>query len=213
MSSLRPLDVPTANAMVAGQSATLPAAVDEAGLFSAAECARIIALRDRLGFDAARVEGRAQAHDGPLVREVAAEIRLTERTHVVHNADHAWIYDRIAERVERVNDATWQFRISHMEPLQLLTYRDGGHYAWHTDLGARGLISLRKISVTVQLSAGEDYEGGDLEIMHGGRTHVPPRPVGSAVLFPSWQPHRVTPVTRGVRHALVLWVVGKKSLR
>lgn len=213
MSRLRPLDPPTYEAMVASQTTPLPAAVDELEVFTPAECRRIIGLRDTLGFDLARVESRDQGGDGPLVREVADEIRRTERTHVVHNAAHAWIFDRLAALVGRVNDATWQFRISHMEPLQLLTYRDGGHYAWHADLGARGLMALRKISVTVQLSDGADYDGGDLEIMHGGRTHRPPRPVGSAVLFPSWQPHRVTPVTRGVRHALVLWVVGKKSLR
>ena len=29
----------------------------------------------------------------------------------------------------------------------------------------------------------------------------------------AWQPHRVTPVTRGVRYALVLWTIGKRPLR
>lgn len=213
MPALLPLDIATARALTERPDASLPAAVDELAVFSPEECARIVRLRDTLGFDLARVESREQAAQGPLLRDVALEIRNTERTHLVHNRDHAWIFDRLAALVERVNTATWDFRIQYMEPLQLLSYPVGGHYAWHTDLGARGLISLRKISVTVQLSPGEDYEGGDLEILHGGRVHTPPRPVGSAVLFPSWQPHRVTPVTAGVRRALVLWVIGKKSLR
>lgn len=218
MPSLLPLDLPTARALTerpdpSGPAATLPAAVDELAVFSPEECRRIVALRDTLGFDQARVESREQTHEGPLRRDLSPEIRNTERTHVLHSRDHAWIYDRLAALVERINAATWDFRIHYMEPLQLLSYPVGGHYAWHTDLGARGLLALRKISVTVQLSPGEDYQGGDLEILHGGRVHIPPRPVGSAVLFPSWQPHRVTPVTGGVRRALVLWIVGKKSLR
>ena len=73
-------------------------------------------------------------------------------------------------------------------------------------------MALRKLSLTVQLSDGIGYDGGDLEIRVGGRCRslLGPSP---AVLFPSWQPHRVTPVDRGTRHALVCWIVGKRSLR
>jgi PKHD-type hydroxylase len=35
-----------------------------------------------------------------------------------------------------------------------------------------------------------------------------PKQKGAAVLFPSFLLHRVTPVTRGTRKSLVLWVGG-----
>lgn len=209
MAGLAPLDIDVARAIVQAHTARLVSAVERAGVFTPAECARIIARRDVLGFDQARVESR----DRPQDRQVDEQVRQTERTHLVHGPEHAWIYDRLDRLVTEVNDATWQFKLSHMEPLQLLTYREGGHYGWHADLGVQGIMGLRKVSVTVQLSPQEDYDGGVLELQSGGRVLTPERPVGSAVLFPAWQPHRVTPVTRGVRHALVLWVVGKRSLR
>jgi PKHD-type hydroxylase len=33
---------------------------------------------------------------------------------------------------------------------------------------------------------------------------------GSVLLFPSWILHRVTPVTKGVRKSIVVWVTGPK---
>jgi len=195
--------------MVSGQSATLVAAAESHEVFSPEECGRIVALRDLLGWDQARVEARSDSMD----REVESTIRETERTHLLASKKTEWIYQRLAQTVERVNGETWQLRISHMEPIQLLRYPVGGHYSWHTDLGARGVISLRKVSLTLLLSPPEDFEGGQLELQAGGQVLMPDLRQGSTVLFPAWQRHRVTPVTRGMRDALVLWVVSKRSLR
>ena len=195
--------------MVSSQGARLVAAAESHGVFTPEECLRIVALREHLGWDPARVEARI----APDKREVAAAIRDTQRTHLLAGKTTQWIYDRLAQTVERVNGETWQLRISHMEPLQLLRYPVGGHYDWHTDLGAQGVISLRKVSVTVLLSPPEDFEGGQLELQVGSQVLQPPLRQGSAVLFPAWQQHRVAPVTAGTRDALVLWVVGKRSLR
>jgi PKHD-type hydroxylase len=210
MARLQPLDMPTARALVAGSDADLPAAVDAHGVFTAEECARIIGLQRTLGTDVARIAGRDAARGD---RTVDPAIRRTDRTHILPGKAQQWIHDRLTQLVERENAAHWRFRLTHLEPPQLLRYPTGGHYAWHTDLGATGLMALRKLSLTVQLSDGETYEGGELEVQVGGRTVSPPRPLGSAILFPAWQPHRVTPVTSGTRHALVCWIIGKRSLR
>jgi PKHD-type hydroxylase len=45
--------------------------------------------------------------------------------------------------------------------IALYTSRVRGHYDWHIDLGTRH-FSRRKISMSVQLSAANDYDGGDL---------------------------------------------------
>jgi len=82
-----------------------------------------------------------------------------------------------------------------------------GHYDWHIDLGT-GRFSRRKLSLSVQLSAADAYEGGDLEFHLSGLDHVKMRQQGTLIAFPSFLEHRVTPVTRGERFSLVGWVDG-----
>lgn len=75
----------------------------------------------------------------------------------------------------------------------------------------------RKLSVTVNLSDPNTYEGGDL--MFDAGEHAEDgvkeiiakeiRPRGSVCIFPSFVPHCVTPVTKGVRHSLVMWSLGR----
>jgi len=191
-------------------------AVELDGVFSPDECDRIIGRRAALGFDAARIPVRRYclAPTGPeRAYEVDRAVRATERTHLLPGRERAWIFDRLAAIVEAANARTWNFRLSFMEPLQLLAYPVGGHFQWHSDLGDRGLSSLRKVSATVLLSDPASYEGGDLQLFKGGEELAPGRGHGKAVLFPSYQNHRVTPVTRGTRYVLILWTLGKNSLR
>ena len=60
----------------------------------------------------------------------------------------------------------------------------------------------------MQLSNGDDYEGGELEFLNVD-TPVLHRSIGSITIFPSYLPHRVKPVTEGVRHSLVAWIHGQ----
>merc|ERR1719161_3505678 len=82
---------------------------------------------------------------------------------------------------------------------------DRGHYDWHEDVGLHGGTSSRVLSASVQLSDGASYKGGDLSLRWGTNLDVAPRTQGTVVLFPSEVSHRVTPVTAGERHSLVLW--------
>ena len=63
----------------------------------------------------------------------------------------------------------------------------------------------RKISMSLVLSDPDEYEGGQLEIW-GKSIDVYKK--GSIIFFPSWMPHRVTPVTKGTRYSLVMWFIG-----
>jgi PKHD-type hydroxylase len=62
--------------------------------------------------------------------------------------------------------------------------------------------------MTVQLTDGTDYQGGDFEIMRGRDIEQLPKGKGTVLIFPSYLLHRVTPVTSGVRKSLVLWLGG-----
>jgi len=139
-----------------------------------------------------------------------------------------WVYELVEPWVYRANEeAGWNFDVELMQSLQFGIYPVGGRYDWHLDQTGRvydqkddvapsfhGLI--RKISFSLQLSEPSDYEGGDLEIEAGipsdaKRVEVPDpdRKRGTLVVFPSFYPHRVTPVTRGTRYSLVSWLCGK----
>lgn len=119
-----------------------------------------------------------------------------------------WIYERISQLVGEAN-SIWKFDIHSMpEAIQYTEYfDDGGHYDWHTDIGPDEL-SIRKISVTIQLSDSDEYEGGEMQFLRGGTPENGPRGKGVAILFPSYILHRVTPITKGTRRSLVLWLGG-----
>ena len=76
---------------------------------------------------------------------------------------------------------------------------------------------IRKISLTINLNSPGDYEGGDLKFDFGEHTEDGQRfhtceeirPQGSIIVFPSFLPHCVTPVTKGTRYSLVLWCLGR----
>jgi predicted 2-oxoglutarate/Fe(II)-dependent dioxygenase YbiX len=124
---------------------------------------------------------------------------------------YRWLYERVWTAAQECNRLFFNVDISAVEGnLQLARYdsSDQGFYDWHTDFA--GFRPLRKISVSVQLSRAEDYEGGDLELLFGNRPEPMERTRGAFIAFPSFVLHRVTPVTRGTRWSLVAWVLGNR---
>lgn len=89
-------------------------------------------------------------------------------------------------------------------------YRAGrGHFHWHNDYSHESDESPRKLTVIIQLSEADEYEGGDLEVF-GALTTVLPRDRGSVICLPSFVPHRVTAVTSGMRRVIVAWIAGPR---
>jgi PKHD-type hydroxylase len=75
---------------------------------------------------------------------------------------------------------------------------------------------VRKISMTLNLTEPEKYSGGNLKFDFGPHNHdfryfecTESRKQGSLIFFPSFVYHTVTPVTKGTRYSLVMWVLGK----
>lgn len=119
-----------------------------------------------------------------------------------------WLYDRLAQACIQVNSNRFKFDIKGFQTeLQLAKYEDGGFFDWHMDFGS-GNISNRKLSITVQLSDPDEYEGGNLQFLVNQNTVDAPREKGTAVIFPSFFPHRVLPVTKGCRMSVVGWIGG-----
>jgi len=125
-----------------------------------------------------------------------------------HN-QHTWIREKIDGIIKQSNDIL-KFHIDgSFEPFQYTLYDQGGdHYDSHIDLGPSGMSSHRKLSVVVMLN--DNYEGGQLEIYNSNLPISLTLPFNSAIVFPSYLLHRVTPVTAGVRKTLVCWYHGPK---
>jgi PKHD-type hydroxylase len=140
------------------------------------------------------------------------DVRSSRIKWIPKNKQWEWLYQKLMNMAVDANDNLWDFDlISADEKIQYTEYLadDEGHYTWHQDIGP-GMASQRKVSITVQLSESDEYEGGDLELWRGGNNVVTAeRGAGVTVLFPSYLMHRVTKVTKGKRRSFVLWVGGQ----
>ena len=72
------------------------------------------------------------------------------------------------------------------------------------------MVQPRKLSLSLALN--DDFEGGEFQINEGKETNpiTVPMHKGRVVLFPSFMIHRVTPITKGTRKSIVVWVNGPK---
>lgn len=159
-------------------------------------------------------------------KNMLSDSEKEEHNEKIRSSNTEWIRDKWAFRelyplIEYANKS-WGFNISRYEDIQFTEYQARGHYNWHND-SIKNPMSLenmqRKLSMSVQLSKPEDYEGGDLKFNLRGLnssnedTIMSPPPnfkqQGSIVVFPSFLWHKVEPVTKGVRYSLVMWALGE----
>ncbi len=163
--------------------------------FTPDECERIIGMHESLS---------GQTSVMPGVRDCGI-------FWVPPSTETAWVFDRIRGVVDAYNEIYGFELDERMGALQLTRYTKGQRYDWHMDLGA-GPMSLRKISVSVELTAAGRYERGGVEVFYGDTLFHAPLRQGDMLLFPSFIMHRALPVRNGVRWSLVSWLTGTRSL-
>ena len=166
--------------------------------FDTADCDRLIAIAEA-----------APGEPGPVYGGTGKEIDRSRRDvrTVLRDRDEAseWLFGRLDLLFESAAEAFGLPVGPVAEPVQLLRYDAGSHFAmWHTDAGLESQ-ERRRISMSVELSERADYEGGELEVVPDVMNRPRTLPRGSAQLFPSRALHHVTPVIRGRRWALVAW--------
>jgi PKHD-type hydroxylase len=150
-----------------------------------------------------------------------------------------WLYDLVWPYLLEANkESGWNWDIEWAEGFQFTKYTKDGLYNWHNDGGSdhygkylkdnKDLPNpctddptfegrVRKISMTMNLTDPKEYDGGKLKF-DLSKTHDSGIDImeieeinrkGSIVFFPSFMSHTITPITRGTRYSLVLWVLGQ----
>lgn len=168
---------------------------------SDARCDELVALGSSLPPEDPTVVGQDVLRDHRV--GIAHMLPANGRTRPVYEL--VW---RVAVDASRRHYALALAGISRMP--QYVEYHEGrGHFDWHNDYSHELEESPRKMTVIIQLSRGDDYEGGDLEVFAAVPT-VLPRTRGTIVCLPSFVPHRVTAVHTGIRKVIVAWIAGPR---
>jgi hypothetical protein len=106
----------------------------------------------------------------------------------------------------QVNHQVWQYHITHSNQSEFLMYDIHGKYETHTDTFHARSNETRKLTVLAFLN--DDFEGGKFYIQNSHQRMYPQQTPGTVLVFPSFMPHGVEPVTKGVRYSVVTWMIG-----
>lgn len=169
--------------------------------FSRGECDRIIAATTQIPTEEALLVGRNRNHN----------LRNAELVWMDNVDGMGWVMDRLIDLVRASNVKQFDFDLREFaESPQVASYKatEGGHFAWHSDIGDGPTARKRKLTLVLQLSNSASYEGGDLEVMPGAQVLAADRAQGCVSIFPSFSLHQVTPVKRGIRHSMTVWAHG-----
>ena len=171
-------------------------------------CDSIIAEGDKLISGDGRIGGTPVGNNGVVDPS-------TRNTNISFFAEGHWVeglcvhYAMLANRSSK-----WNFVLDGPQNVQYARYFPGQHYKPHKDDTIQPNVSqtMRKLSVSIQLSDPDSYSGGDFVIEDNTpgifNKLLKFRKRGSVIVFPSLVTHGVEPVIQGVRHSVVCWVTG-----
>jgi PKHD-type hydroxylase len=121
-----------------------------------------------------------------------------------------WVFRRVTDITLNLNERFFKFDLFGLnEGFQFTNYEaPSGKYGKHVDRGMN--MPVRKLSISIQLTNPEEYEGGELKLYEGDKGTIMDKTQGTLIMFPSYVLHEVMPVTKGTRNSLVTWVTGKQ---
>jgi PKHD-type hydroxylase len=180
--------------------------------FSSEECDSIVEMAKILPSHSPTIGVEGRVSDDDYRRSVVRWIDTGL------NPEFSWVHDKIWKIQSIINHEWFKFNVTHLPPLQFTEY-DGsyrGEYKSHQDVfWLNDTNSHRKISIVVQLTDANLYDGGVLRFENvknqptdGDYTAMKVK--GTVIAFPSFIFHKLEPVVRGRRHSLVAWFEGPK---
>ena len=165
--------------------------------FSKEECQTIINIAKDKGLIKGKTRGETDVRDSKI-----------SWLYPIDKMD--WVFRIVTDITINLNERFFKFDLFGLnEGFQFTNYEaPSGKYGKHVDRGMN--IQVRKLSISVQLTNPEDYEGGELYLYDDDKGTVMDKAQGTLILFPSYTLHEVMPVTKGTRNSLVTWVTGKQ---
>ena len=165
--------------------------------FSKEECQTIINIAKDKGLIRGKTRGESDVRDSKI-----------SWLYPTDNLD--WVFRRVTDIALNLNERFFKFDLFGInEGFQFTNYEaPSGKYGKHVDRGMN--MAVRKLSISIQLTNPEEYEGGELYLYQGDKGDLMDKTQGTLILFPSYVLHEVMPVTKGTRNSLVTWVTGKQ---
>jgi len=123
-----------------------------------------------------------------------------------------WVFRRVTDITLNLNERFFKFDLFGLnEGFQFTNYEaPSGKYGKHVDRSMN--MPVRKLSISIQLTNPEEYEGGELKLYDGDDEEgiVMDKTQGTLIIFPSYVLHEVMPMNKGERNSLVTWITGKQ---
>lgn len=148
------------------------------------------------------IDGASTA--GWSAREVKRNLQVTSGT-----AEYEQVARIVREAFMRSGELQTALLPAMATPVLFNRYGQGMEYGPHVDTPVMGSMSnaIRSdIAITIFLSDPRSYDGGELTVFMNGIGNQFKLEAGAAIAYPANTLHHVTPVTRGVRDAAILWV-------
>lgn len=188
--------------------------------FSSEELEKICEVSSN-GLSSGAIGGKPIAKDNAkdgLVPTLDETVRTSQVAFNTVNDQNSWVFERLNYLIEECNNRWYNFDLNGYDQYQYTEYHSSvnGHYNWHVDThyGPKSkdqYSETRKLSLTLLLNdPEEDFTGGEFQMGHQNNIDSVEMRKGTLILFPSFQLHRIAPVTKGVRKSLVVWVLGPK---
>jgi peroxiredoxin len=165
-------------------------------------------LSEQLCGDLIRLFDNSDVIAGPVGLGTASHVNLNHKS----RTEYALSCQRDSELIGQIDlefrlgllpeiRKIWGTDLTHRERYKICCYDvvQNGKYEGHRD-SSDPLQRYRRLSVSINLNAA--YDGGYLHFQEYGHHYYRSNP-GAALVFPSFLLHRVTPVTRGRRYAVV----------
>jgi PKHD-type hydroxylase len=167
--------------------------------FTPEECKKIIEIGEK------RILIKAEINN----EKNFTEVRNSSIAWLFPMDDMQWAFMRLSDAIVSLNNTYFNFDLfGFSEGLQFTKYDSpSGFYGPHIDKSFNQVV--RKLSITIQLSAPEEYEGGELSLIFEKKPDLMQKQQGKLIVFPSYVLHEVLPVTKGTRYSLVSWITGK----
>jgi PKHD-type hydroxylase len=152
------------------------------------------------------LKSRIEQCINPDIADSPAEnVKKSAEVHCVLYENVSDLLRKFRHRLLDINKNCFGLELFETSDYEILHYNKYSsehlsEYDWHKDACKNECYDIK---LTALLNLSTEYQGGEFELFLNGPTEIVEyKSPGSMLIFPSWIPHRVKPVTAGQRLSL-----------